>query len=504
MSLMSTQNDRLHTAIRDCLLAHHLEAFDWRPTTPLPDVGRYVQDVFWDCAKDFSLFSTRGFVPLDNVRVASADLSFVEELPTVPESLLQLGLVQKLRKEDVLMDVQIEDIIYILEKSKKTRTPMQLQQLLAYLATRARANTISQREIQCVLNATVASDEETTPTRIIALTEIKEYVNPDRIPPDMPVPPTTIPFKFTKKLSKFDINALGFQELGPLTWMEWLVEDSRTNRQLPSEQNMETSAAFASKVLKALSQNWSNMSQETKTAITKLLEHRTIIPTKQGMKKPSETYFSSVKLFADLPVVENLSFVKEGFLSALGVRKTLEIGVVFDRLMSGSSQQWSHVDLIKYLASVWDDVPTRDRERLKGTPVCPSEVSTGKPSQERYRISELYEPHDGLRRLGLPILQWPGDYEPRSKEAKLLHTLGLRDAPPYTDLVNIIASASQSADNSLREFALKYFIENSQSKGYNASPIKAVKTPFLPVQGSEDKLSAPADCFTNERAASLG
>ncbi|KAL8771283.1 MAG: hypothetical protein Q9209_003188 [Squamulea sp. 1 TL-2023] len=453
---------------------------------------------------DFSLFSSRGFVPLDNVRVASVDLSFVEELPTIPEPLMQLGLIKMLREGGDLKDVQIQDIVTILEKSKKTRTPHQLQHLLTYLATRARANTISQQEIRTVLNATVASDEEVAPTQIIALNEIKEYINPDKIPPDMPAPPSTISFKYTKKLSKFDTDALGFRELEPLKWLQWLVESPRNNGHLTSEQNLETSPAFASNVLKALSKNWTGMSQESKTRMVEILGNRTVIPTKQGMKKPSETYFSSVKLFADLPVIVSLPNVKEGFLSALGVRKTLEIGVVFDRLMSGSSQQWSHVDLIKYLASVWDDVPNRDRERLKSTPICPAEALDGKPAQQRYRISELYEPSDALRRLGLPILQWPGEYSPRSKEARLLATLGLRDAPPYTDLVNIIATAGQSANSSLREFALKYFIENSQSKGYNTAPMASVKIPFLPIQGSGDKLSAPADCFINERVAALG
>lgn len=102
------------------------ESFDWSSTTPLHDVGRYIQDTFWDCAPDFSLFSSRGFVPMDNARVASADISFVEELATVPEPLLQLGLVQKLREGGVLVDVQIDDIIWVLENSKKTRTPAQL------------------------------------------------------------------------------------------------------------------------------------------------------------------------------------------------------------------------------------------------------------------------------------------------------------------------------------------------------------------------------------------
>ncbi|KAL8855220.1 MAG: hypothetical protein Q9221_000126 [Calogaya cf. arnoldii] len=499
---------------RNVLAPHELEdvlpavkwlyaSFDWSPTTPLSNVGSYVQDSFWNCGKDFSLISSRGFVPLDSVRVTSDDLSFVEELPIVPEPLLQFGLIKRLRAGDVLSDVQVDDIVTILETSKKTRTSVQLQQLLTYLATRARADTINPREIRSVLNATVASDEEVAPTQIIALNEVTEHVNPDKIPPDMPVPPSTIPFKYTKKLSKFDTDALGFRELDSLKWLQWLV-DSRANGQLTSEQNIETNPTFATNVLKALSKNWAGMSQDSKTKITAMLENQRIIPTKQGMEKPSESYFSSVKLFADLPVILPLSNVKEGFLTTLGVRKTLEIGVVFDRLMSGSSQKWSHVDLIKYLASVWDDVPTRDRERLKSTPVCPAELLEGKPSEQRYRISELYEPSDSLRRLGLPILQWPSNYNAQTKEAKLLAILGLRDAPSYIDLVNIIATAGQSANSSLREFALKYLIENSQSKGYNTAPIASVKIPFLPVQGSEGKLSVPANCFTNERAAVLG
>ena len=65
-------------------------------------------------------------MPLDNVRVSSDDLSFIEELPIVPEPLLQFGLIKRLRAGDVLSDVQIEDIVTILEKSKKTRTPVQL------------------------------------------------------------------------------------------------------------------------------------------------------------------------------------------------------------------------------------------------------------------------------------------------------------------------------------------------------------------------------------------
>lgn len=134
----------------------------------------------------------------------------------------------------------------------------------------------------------------------------------------MPVPPTTIPFKYTKSLSKFDTDALGFRELDPLKWLQWLV-DANAKGQLTPEQNLETNPTFATNVLKALSKNWPGMSQDSKARLTALLESQRIIPTKQGMKKPSETYFSSVKLFSDLPVILPLSNVKEGLLTTLGV-----------------------------------------------------------------------------------------------------------------------------------------------------------------------------------------
>ncbi len=132
---------------------------------------------------------------------------------------------------------------------------------------------------------------------------------------------------------------------------------------------------------------------------------------------------------------------------------------MLERLMGNQSQtnqgdsKWSHVDLIKYLVGVWADVPERDRQRLKNTAICPSTTSSaesGKQSEQKYRVSALYEPTESLHRLGLPTLQWPGTYLPESKEGRLLRTLGLRDAPSYMDLVNIIATAGQ-AKNSLTD-----------------------------------------------------
>lgn len=397
-----------------------------------------------------------------------------------------------------------------------------------YLAGRARSTTISRGAIRSVLNVAVATDDEEGSSRVIRLSQIKNHVDPNKIPPDMPLPPTTIPFKYTKTLSKFDTDALGLQELQSLDWIRWLVEDQSTSGETASKHNMETNPAFASSVLRVLSKNWSSLNAESKAILTSLLDSRTIIPTKMGMKRPSEAYFSSVKVFDDLPVIQDIANVKEPVLAALGVsfdddylqhrskadrmqvRKTLEIGVVLERLMGSSSEshetgrEWSHVDLIKYLVSVWPDVPERDRHRLKGTPICPAETSSGKPTDHKFQVTNLYEPTDSLRRLGLPTLQWPATYHPESKEGKLLCALGLRDAPPYSELVQIIAAAGQARDTSLRDHGIRYLIEHHQSKRYNKLSTAEVKTAFLPVHGSDDKLATPSDCFTNERVGFLG
>jgi hypothetical protein len=75
---------------------------------------------------------------------------------------------------------------------------------------------------------------------------------------------------------------------------------------------------------------------------------------------------------------------------------------------------WSIVDLLKYLVSVKDTLSSLEWERLEKTAAFPKEgvisASTNAPGLDRpttrYVASNLYEPADALRELGLPILDW--------------------------------------------------------------------------------------------------
>jgi hypothetical protein len=164
--------------------------------------------------------------------------------------------------------------------------------------------------------------------------------------------------------------------------------------------------------------------------------------------------------------------------------------------------KWSHVDLIKYLSSVRSDIPSGDIKRLQTTRICLAEGHSDK-SSERYLVSDLYEPDESLRRLKLPILQWPGIYNPSSPEGRFLSFLGLRTAPTYLELVGIMAKASHNQDGPLRHQAFKYFIDNHHSKGYDTYDHASIQIPYLPLQG-HDKLEIPKNCFTNESVTILG
>ena len=169
----------------------------------------------------------------------------------------------------------------------------------------------------------------------------------------------------------------------------------------------------------------------------------------------------------------------------------------------GAQGKWSHVDLIKYLTSVRGDIPSGDILRLRTTKICPAESAAGKATEERFLIPDLFEPNEALRRLKLPLMQWPGPYNPASAEGKFLRDLGLRDAPTSSELIHIMSSAGFS-DNHLREHALRYYIDNHHIKAYGNFDHANVKTPYLPLATSNDRLGIPANCFTNERAMALG
>ncbi|KAI1438811.1 hypothetical protein GGR50DRAFT_302175 [Xylaria sp. CBS 124048] len=493
---------------------HLLNAFTFGDSTPSSHVSQIIEEAFWTSYKKptVEIFSTKGVLLTNKVRLGSPEANrFVDGIPIIPSELETLGFVRKLIEFDLLFPITIDDVHE--ELSVKPLTETQLISFIQWLARKVLPGDMDSSTRDRLLNVAIAmvnQKSEHDQGEIIALVGIRNFMAAQKIPLDLPIPPTTISFEYTKTCTVQELKALGWEPLDLAPWVKFLIE-TRLNRSI--DQDMTRSPEFATRVLSVISKGWENQSQSSKQTITALMKAYTVMPTKLGMKKPEESFFPSVKLFDDLPIIE-CPQLKEKFLTALGVRKTVDLETIFRRLLNPSGKdsdsagqtKWSHVELIKYLASVRDDIPSEDMKRLKESRFCTAEAGpAGKEfSQESlqlYKVSELFEPNRLFRPLELKILQWPGGILSRgSPEGRFLAALGLRAYPSAPELVELMASANQD----LRGYAMNYFVMHYHNNDYSAFPIAASKRPFLPVQEDPKKLVPPSGCFTNSAASVLG
>lgn len=494
--------------------------FTFSESTPSAQTGQIIEDAFWTCSRKASIdiLSTSGVLPTHEVRLAPKDLSFMEGIPILPDQLVSEAkpMVDKLIDFGLITEITVSDIGKALEASPLTST--QVTEFLNWITRQRSQEHLETSTVRDLLSAAVA--QEDTPSggsqRILVLGSIQYFLNPVKIPSEMPLPTTVMPFRFTKNIAKKDLESLGWQELQIVPWIRWLLERAEDRAVLNSSQNIKTEPAFSAQVLLVLSKQWDSLSQSSKSSLADILSKETIIPTNCGMKKPPDAYFPSVKLFDDIPKVTGLPSVKDKFLQALGVRKTVELGVVFERLLSGNTTEsssegeeksrWSHVELIQYLVSVKEDIPSVDIQKLRNTPICPKESKPGSKidHQTRYKVSELFEPRPVFRELGLPLLSWPGLYRSGSPEGKFMSLLGLRNTPTVQELVATMAQAGTKGDIALRDKAMNFFLSNHHANGYGTFDYNTVSVPFLPIENDSSRLSVPSRCFVDEGAALLG
>lgn len=494
---------------------HTLRTFTFGESTPSSQVSKIIEEAFWTAYKkpSIEIYSTRGVLPTIKVRLATEDLSgFVEGIPVVPDDLVEDQFVNKLKDFGLITEITIGDVTQELEA--KALSQDQLSSFIRWAGRKAITGDIDGPTINSLMNVAVATiGEKEGQGDVIALGSIKYYVNVNKIPPELPITSTTIPFQFTRNCTVNELQALGWESLEIVPWLRFLIE---TNSSRNVEQSLTQSAKFAAQVLLVLSKGWDGLSQNSKGTVIELLKALSIIPTKLGMRKPGEAFFASVRLFDDLPIITQCPGVKEKFLTAIGVRKTVDLETIFNRLLTPTPDAKEgeilsnkrHMEVIKYLASVKDDIPAEDLKRLKNSQFCPAEAGpkgheNSMGTARLYRLSELFEPKDSLRDLGLPIIQWPGtygSYRASSNEGRFLSNLGIRAYPSVPELIDMMASA----DAGLRNKAMVYYIANHMINGYNAFDVFSTVKAFLPLQGVDTKLVSPAECFTNEKSAVLG
>jgi hypothetical protein len=489
---------------------HILKTFTFGDSTPSGQVSQIIEESFWTSYKKpiIEVYSSRGVLPSSKVRIDSEELAkFVDTVPVIPNEMKEIPFVKKLMDFGLLSQITVDDVRRELEA--KAMNKEQLVNFIKWAGKKVLSGELDFASKTNLLNVAVAmiSDGDGQGD-VIALGTIKNYINISKIPPNLPLPPSTIPFDFTINCTAAELQALGWQPLDVVPWLRFLIESAPSQ---PEDQNIAKSSKFATQILVVLSKNWDSLSQSSKGSVTEILQANAIIPTKLGMRKPTESFFPTVKLFEDLPIIQGCQNVKDKFLSAIGVRKTVDLETIFTRLLNPSTDgrpKWSHMELIKYLASVKDDIPAEDMVKLKATKFCPAEagpqgMEPTKGSARLYRVGDLFQPLDSLRTLHLPIIQWPGppgSFHVNGVEGRFLSDLGLRKHPTVPELVEMMSAV----DETLRQAAMTYFISHHHVNGYAKFHVGISSQPFLPIQGTEKKLVRPSECFSNEGASVLG
>ncbi|CAO1635090.1 unnamed protein product [Sympodiomycopsis kandeliae] len=511
-------------ATRDRLLAkalHTMQFFTMRDSSPLPRVSNTFLNCFFNSSRQamLTIASTQGVKVSSLVRLPNAVLlEFVKQLPVIPTHHIEQAsdFFNHVRSRNLVKDITMEDVFQ--ELGSRPLDVDEMVNCLRWWINVSNHPGYDQSLRGRLLRSTIVSIEKDAgkgDTVIQPLASVQHFLNPQRVPADVPLPPTCLAYEVSKHFSAQELTrTYDWSELSIPSWLNYLASTSQEGQSC-AEVNIQSSPAFAEKVFGIVSRSWGNLSSKQQQETASILGSLTCVPTKRGMEKPDQAYFSNVSLFEDLPIVEYPTLVVKGNLEkvliALNVRRHVDLQLIFTRLVSGGD--WSHVELLGYLASNRDTLSSTEMDRLTKTPIWPKEGETGPPGKEgkpkvlRYRAQQLYEPVESLRNLGLPVLEWsskgvPKPWRSNSEEANFAHQLGLRRHPPLETILELAASE----DDAIRSKAFAYFLEKSTYRDKYKAAI-ANKFAFVPCrlhsEGEPSKMSRlrPNEVFTNASAA---
>ncbi|KAI7866109.1 uncharacterized protein EV154DRAFT_475102 [Mucor mucedo] len=520
--------------------AHALQSFTFGPSTPSSVVGNVHEQRFFNSCKSYlDIMTSHGIKPVNRARTVPDRTSvtghvitelldtFIKNVPTLTHIMAQecKESLVKLEKLSMLVALGIKDVLAELET--RSLKPEEMVACMKWwiecnkgnkcipAATRAVINEATRAEF---LDAAVMDCGEDK--GLLQLSHTRWWVNPKIIPLDMPFPHDTMPFSISKHFTTADLQSY-FCDMSELTVYNWVKYIVATKPEL------ETSKEFAEQILRIVSKKFQNFSGKGQQEIVNLLKEKKCIPTIAGMTLPKQAYFTSVNLFDDLPILafNQPRSVSEYFLTALEVRKHVDLQMIFDRLVSDGS--WSHIDLAKYLASVQSTLTETEARRLRETAIFTKqgeeptlkeiEKSTGKFTDDgqpiyekvtkkiykRYRAGDLYAPTKIAQDLKLPLLYWNTQWKSGNEEAKFLVKLGLLTSPPLATLLLLAAPEPNMTDErkTIQKIALSWFIDHA--KDYPYYDVNKIQLKFLPCFDGKT-FATPRDCFTNSDAHVLG
>ncbi|CAB4438088.1 unnamed protein product [Rhizophagus irregularis] len=458
-----------------CAIAH----FTYNTGTPNMQVSTIAETQFSSCLKqNLLILSTHGVLPISNVRLPNPKITgFIKTIPLVPKNMLeQCNLFfNKAKEVELIAELGLQDVLdeLIIRTLSEEEIIKLLKWWISYLLEEDNFDT------QLLKFAQIGDSSQT-------LNTIQFYSNPNKIPLDMSIPFEVLPNNISKNFTGQELeNRFGWTELPLVNWAKFIVKKSE----------LESDFEFAEKVHHVIAKNLEDISQEDKETIRQLFVEKKCIPTKFGMKFPNESYFQSVDLFPNLPTIKFQDFTSSvrRLMEHFGVRMFVELQLILERLVN--QEDCYYIQIIKYLASILDDLSEDEKDILKNKSIWPRENLSGSQSAgeiQRFVARDLYIPLRSHRELGLHLIDWNVEWSNSSKEGKFLIELGLRKHP---NLETIIKLAASPTDPKIRELALKYFIDNFDIYSQFYKP-EEVNIAFLPCS---DTYAKPSECYVDDK-----
>lgn len=415
---------------------HALKFFRFYTSTPSSDVSSLMESAFFNCSinvKRFPIVSNRGVCDVADVRLPDPTFSFLKELPTLPDAVATGAplMIAALQNRDMIKPINFQDVLRELQSR-----PLAQDEFVSCLNWWSNLFQDGNRErllpirTQLINSVILAYNNDKGVQKVIPLSSIKSFINPRspciNIPSDSPLPDYLLPLSVSKQFKvETLLNSFPWTELTIDQWLRYICEE----KDLSVEYDLNVSPPWAERVIGLIVRVWPNVPAASKSEIIQLLRLRTCIPTSGGMVLPQNAYFPNVNIFGDLPVVtfpSNLVIKgpMEKFLQDLGIRKHVELQVVFNRYVFHhlfclglltfvismiKTNEWTIADLTKYLVSVRASLTSEELQRLKATSAFPKE-SQGNPDEAakrmRFTANQLYEPLDVFRTMKLPIIDW--------------------------------------------------------------------------------------------------
>jgi hypothetical protein len=342
-------DEEIQTILRGRAL-HAFKFFSFHPSTPSPMVSNLMETAFFACAttRPFQIIASDGVRNANEVYILHPEFSgFIKRLPVISQDIVDGArtMIAALRSRGMIKNITFVDVLDELRSRPLSETET-VECLKWWIGVTKGENHLKVfQERSQLLHALVVSVTGPPDMMIMKLSDAQTFLKSKTseaiIPTNGPLPSTLLPTSITCSFDRDTLtSAFPWRQLSIVDWLRHLTDPkvAATNPQF----DVTKSTVWAEQILSVLVRAWPSLTKSDAKVVIGALSPMSCIPTSTGLKVPNQAYFSNtdlLNLFPDLPIVTMPSgAIVEGtlvlVLRSLGVRKHVELQIIFDRSVS--------------------------------------------------------------------------------------------------------------------------------------------------------------------------